>query len=98
MDAVVRLVGAIEKFEGMSGQELQKIGCEIAALGTKAFDVNDSIQKYQLRSMPGRFSGPHLGSLMYAAFKILKPIADIGFDLAKKYAVGQEMKRDQSRC
>jgi len=48
---------------------VQKIGFEVAALGMKGFDVNDSTQKYQLRSLPGRFSGLHMVSLMYAAFK-----------------------------
>ena len=34
---------------------------------------------------------------MYAAFKIINPTADIGFDLAKEYAEAEQMKRDQSR-
>ena len=55
-------------------------------LGMKGFDVNDSTQKYQLRSLPGRFSGLHMVCLMYAAFKIINPTADIGFDLANEYA------------
>ena len=97
MDAVMYLFGAIEKFGDMSRQELQKIGLEIANLGTNGFDVNDSTQKYQLRSLPGRFSGLHMVCLMYAAFKILNPTADIGFDLAKEYAAAQQMKRDERR-
>ena len=92
MDAVMYLLGAIEKFGGMSRQEVQKIGTEVATLGTDGFDVNDSSQKYQLRSMPGRFSGLHMVCLMYAAFKILNPSADIGFDLAKEYALANDMK------
>ena len=50
------------------------------------FDVNDSTQKYQLRTLPGRFSGLHMVCLMDAAFKITDPTADIGFDLADEYA------------
>jgi hypothetical protein len=95
MDAVMYLIGAIEKFVGMSRQELQKIGIEIATLGTERFDVNDSREKYQVRSLPGRFSGLHMVCLMYAAFKIINPTADIGFDLANEYALAQQMKRDQ---
>jgi hypothetical protein len=97
MDAVMYLVGAMDKFEGMPRPELQKIGFEIAMLGKEGFDVNDSRERYQLRSMPGRFSGLHMICLMYAAFKILNPTADIGFDLAKEYALAQDMKRDKSR-
>ena len=79
----------------MSRQEVQKIGIEVATLGMKGFDVNDSSEKYQLRSLPGRFSGLHMVCLMYAAFKIIDPTADIGFDLANEYAVANQMKRDQ---
>ena len=35
MDAVMYLVGAMDKFEGMPRQEVQKIGVEIAMLGTR---------------------------------------------------------------
>jgi hypothetical protein len=31
--------------------------------------------------------------LMYAAFKITDPTADIGFDLAEEYALANEMRR-----
>ena len=98
MDAVMYLVGAMDKFEGMPRQELQRIGLEIAMLGAEGFDVNDSSEKYQLRNLPGRFSGLHMVCLMYVSFKIINPIADIGFDLANEYAVAQQMKRDQSRA
>jgi hypothetical protein len=89
------LAGAIEKYGGMSRPELQKMGIEIATLGAEGFDVNDSIQKYQLRSLPGRFSGLHMVNLRYGAFKIIDPAADIGFDLAKEYALANQMKRDR---
>ncbi len=80
---------------GVSTREVRKIGIEVATLGTEGFDVNDSSQKYQLRSLPGRFSGLHMVCLMYAAFKIIDPTADIGFDLANEYALANHMKRDQ---
>ena len=95
MDAVMYLIGAIEKFAGLPRKEVEKIGYEVARLGMDGFDVNDSRQKYQLRSLPGQFSGLHMVCLMYAAFKIINPTADIGFDLADEYAVAQQMKRDQ---
>ncbi len=91
MDAVIYLVGAIENFAGMSNQEVKKIGFEVATLGMQRFDVNDSTQKYQLRSMPGRYSGLYMVCLMYAAFKITDPTADTGFDLAEGYALANEM-------
>ncbi len=95
MDPVMYLLGAIEKFAGLSRKEVEKIGYEVATLGMNRFDVNDSREKYQLRSLPGQFSGLHMVCLMYAVFKIINPTADIGFDLANEYAVAQQMKRDQ---
>ena len=88
------LIGAIEKFAGSSRKEVEKIGYEVATLGINGLDVNDSRERYQLRSLPGRFSGLHMVCLMYAAFKIIDPTADIGFDLANEYASAQQMKRN----
>jgi hypothetical protein len=48
-------------------------------------------------SLPGQFSGLHMVCLMYAAFKIFNPTADIGFDLAQEYAVAEQMAPDRSR-
>ena len=90
------LVRAIDKFAATSKQDVKKkTGLEVATLGMKGFDVNDSTQKYQLRTLPGRFSGLHLVCLMYAAFKITDPTADIGFDLAKEYAMAKQTRRDR---
>ena len=71
MDAVMYLVGALERFNGMKTSEIQKIAFEIGKLGQTGLDVNNSDQKYRLRTLPGQFSGLHLVCLMYAAFKIL---------------------------
>ncbi len=95
MDAVMYLVGAIDNFAGMSKQDVKKIGFEVATRGMKGFDVNDSTQKYELRSVPGRFSGLHMVCLMHAAFKITDPTADIGFDLAEEYATANQMRGDR---
>jgi tetratricopeptide (TPR) repeat protein len=84
-DAVMYCVAALERFAQMSRQEVQKVGFEIAILGQSGLDTNDSKQKYTLRSLPGNFSGLHLVSLMYVAFKIIAPDHDVGFDLSKEY-------------
>jgi hypothetical protein len=64
---------------------LQKIGFEIAILGTRGLDINDSTQKYTLQSMPGKFSGLHLLCYEYVAFQQVAPGKDIGFDLSGEY-------------
>jgi hypothetical protein len=49
----------------------------------------------QLRSLPGRLSGLHMVCLIYAAYKIIDPTADIGFDLAEEYALANQTRRDR---
>ena len=76
---------AIRMFEAMPKDEVQKIALEIAMLGAKGFSVNDPSKIYQLRSLPGDFSGLHLLCIEYVGFKIMDSNVDIGFDIAAEY-------------
>lgn len=69
----------------MTAEQVKNVAFEVALLGAKGLDVNDPTQKYQLRSLPGTFSGLHLVSIMYVAFKLTDPKADVGFDLSAEY-------------
>jgi hypothetical protein len=55
-------------------------------------DINDPDQKYSLRSLPGKFSGLHLCSIMYAAFKQFAPGEDVGIDFSKEYEAAISMR------
>jgi Flp pilus assembly protein TadD len=77
---------ALRLFEAMPKDEVQKITMEIAMLGAKGLSVNDPSKKYQLRSLPGDFTGLHLLCIEYVGFKIIDPTVDIGFDIAAEYA------------
>lgn len=68
-DAVMYCLSALEKFEKMSRSEVQRIASEIAIKGRTGLDTNDPTQKYELKSLPGNFSGLNLVCLMYVAFK-----------------------------
>ena len=85
MDAVMYCLGALEKFDSMSADQVQKIGFEIAILGTRGIDVNNPDSRYTLKSLPGEFSGLHLLSLQYVAFKQIAPEQNIGFNLSAEY-------------
>jgi tetratricopeptide (TPR) repeat protein len=85
MDAVMYCLSALEKFSDMTIDEIQKIGFEIAILGTRGINVNDPQTRYTLRTLPGEFSGLNLLCLEYVAFKKFAPEQDIGFDLSKEY-------------
>ncbi len=53
--------------------------------------LRSAAPKYQLKSLPGNFSGLHLVCLMYVAFKSIAPDTDVGFDLSKEYAAAQAL-------
>jgi tetratricopeptide (TPR) repeat protein len=91
MDAVMYCLDALKKFAIMTKAEVQAIGFEIALLGQRGIDVNDSAQKYTLRSLPGNFSGLQLMALMYVSFQQIAPGQSIGFDLAAEYAMAQRL-------
>jgi tetratricopeptide (TPR) repeat protein len=96
MDAVMYCLGALERFEGMTPEEVKRIGYEIAVLGMNGLDVNDPTAKYRLRTLPGEFSGLHLLSIQYVAFKQVAPDHDIGFDLSNEYRMATEMYEKRS--
>lgn len=77
---------ALRLFEAMSKEEVQRITLEIAMLGGKGLSVNDPSTKYQLRTLPGDFSGLHLLCIEYVGFKVIDPAVDIGFDISAEYA------------
>lgn len=86
---------ALERFEGMPREEVQKITFEIAMLGSRGLDVNTPDEKYTLRSLPGKFSGLHLLCIEYVGFQIIDPKVDIGFDLAAEYAAARGLFREE---
>lgn len=46
---------------------------------------HDPSIRYQLRSLPGDFSGLQLLCLEFVGFKIVDPTVDIGFDIGAEY-------------
>jgi tetratricopeptide (TPR) repeat protein len=91
-DVMMYITGALDKFADMSSKDVQAIGVEIAILGQSGLDINDPEKKYSLRSLPGKFSGLHLCSIMYAAFKQFAPGEDVGIDFSKEYEAAISMR------
>ncbi len=84
-DVMMYITGALDQFVGMTKSQIQAIGFEIAILGQRGLDIGDPEQKHTLRTLPGEFSGLHLCSIMYAAFKQFAPNEDVGIDFSKEY-------------
>jgi tetratricopeptide (TPR) repeat protein len=91
MDAVMYCVTALETFQTMTLEQVQKIGFEIAMLGTRGIDVNNPGTRYTLKNLPGEYSGLNLLSIQYVAFKKFAPNQDIGFDLSREYEMALAM-------
>lgn len=90
-DALMYCLGALERFEDIPVEEVQKITFEIATLGMSGLDVNDPAEKYSVPSLPGKFSGLHLLCIEYVGFKQLDPSVDLGFDLTQEFAAAKQM-------
>lgn len=79
------ITGAIETFERLGDAKRREIGFEVAMLGNSGLEINDPAQKYQLKSLPGDFSGLHLVAIMYTAFRQMDPSLNAGIDFSKEY-------------
>ena len=84
-DAVMYCVGALERREKLTPDEVKKIAFEIATVGMKGINPNDPAAKYTLRTLPGDFTGLQLLCYMHVMWQQVAPHMDIGFDLRREY-------------
>jgi len=92
-DVMMYIAGALKTFKKVGPDKRQKIAFEIAMKGQSGLDINDPDQKYTLKTLPGKFSGMHLVSIMYAAFKQIDPSVNTGVDLQAEYEAATKMQR-----
>jgi tetratricopeptide (TPR) repeat protein len=90
-DAMFYCLSALEKFEKMKKEDLQKIAFEIGMKGADGIDINDHSKRYTLKSMAGDFTGLQLISYMYVGFKIIAPEQNIGIDISREYNAAKQM-------
>lgn len=90
-DVVMYLLGAMQRFRDLGRVKTGAITMEVAMLGRNGLDINDAAQKYTLKSLPGKFSGLHLVSIMYAGMKILAPNEEAGIDLSREYSEARKL-------
>lgn len=91
MDVVMYIAGAIKKFKALGPDVRQAVALEVSILGQNGLDINDSTQKYTLKSLTGEFSGLHLMALLYTALHQINPELDSGLDFSKEYAAAQRI-------
>lgn len=84
-DAVNYCLSALKKLKGLSPQEIKGVALETATLGQSGLDVNNPDKTYQLRSIPGNYTGLNVVCIMYAALQQMVPGQDVGFDIKVEY-------------
>lgn len=62
-------------------------------LGTNGLDINDPTNMYTLKALPGSFSGLHLLTSMYKAFRQIDPTMDSDADFGAEYQAALEMQK-----
>lgn len=93
-DVTMYILGALETFKKVGAAKRQQIAMEIGLKGQSGLDINDPDQKYTLKTLPGKFSGLHLLSIMYTAFKQIDPAIDAGIDLKAEYDAAMSMRKN----
>ncbi|MEI6715593.1 MAG: tetratricopeptide repeat protein [Verrucomicrobiota bacterium] len=92
MDVVMYISGALKLFGELGTKATQALTVEIALLGSKGLDINDPTAKYELKSLPGKFSGLHLLAYLYAGLQQVAPGKDAGIDFSKEYEMAKQMR------
>ena len=91
MDAVLFCLDALKRFREMGDEKMRAVVYEIAVLGRGGLDVHDTTPKYAIKSLPGKFTGLHLVSLMFVGFRQIDPSLDGGIDLSPEYAEAKKL-------
>lgn len=91
-DVMMYIAGAMETFSLVGPEKSRQITMEVAMKGQDGLDIHDPEQKYTLTTLPGKFSGMHLVSIMYAGMKAIDPNMDVGIDLSAEYEAAKAIR------
>jgi tetratricopeptide (TPR) repeat protein len=91
MDVMFYCLSALKIFSKMDISEIKNVCFKIGLKGQSGFDINDPERKYQLKSLPGSFSGLQLLSYMYTGFRQFAPEVDVGADFSNEYQMAQQL-------
>ena len=92
-DVMMYMVGALDTFKTLGPDKTKQVTLEIALKGQSGLDINDSEQKYTLKTLPGNFSGLHLVSMMHVGMRTIDPNIDTGLDFKFEYEAALAMRK-----
>lgn len=89
-EVVEYIKDALERFKSMNATQIQNLALELALIGNKGLNINDSTKKHSIQAWPGEYTGLHVISIMYAAFQQFASDTDLGIDLSKEYRIASQ--------
>ena len=90
-DVMMYILDALKTFKKVGPEKRRQIALEIAVLGRSGLDINDPDSKYELKTLPGTYSGLNLLAIMYSAFHQNDPNMETGADFSAEYAAAMKM-------
>lgn len=90
-DAIMYCLDALQKFSTMSPQAIAGVAMETATLGQSGLDVNNPSKTYQLRTIPGDYTGLNVVCILHSAIQKVAPGNDSGFDVQAEYKAALEL-------
>ena len=90
-DAIMYCLDALQKFSTMSTQGIAGVAMETATLGQSGLDVNNPSKTYQLRTIPGEYTGLNVVCILHCAIQKVAPGNDSGFDVQAEYKAALEL-------
>jgi tetratricopeptide (TPR) repeat protein len=84
-DAVMFCLDALQRLSKLSPQEVGGVAMETATLGQSGLDINNPGKTYELRTLPGNYSGLNVVCILHAALQKAAPGNDSGFDIQAEY-------------
>jgi tetratricopeptide (TPR) repeat protein len=84
-DAVMYCLDALQKFSAMSSHDIAGVAMETATIGQSGLEVNNPDKTYQLRTLPGNYSGLNVVCILHTAIQKVAPGNNSGFDVQAEY-------------
>ena len=84
-EAVSYCLSTLKTLKTMTPQEIGGVALETATLGESGLNVNSPDKVYQLRTLPGKYTGLNVVCIMHTALQQVAPGQDSGFDIKAEY-------------
>lgn len=84
-DAVMYCLDALQKFSTMTHHDIAGVAMETATLGQGGLNVADPYKLYQLRTIPGSYTGLNVVCILHTAIQKVSPDNNSGFDIQVEY-------------